>query len=363
MLEYDELLKLMKTENWEQLLEEKGISVVWDDKYLILSYKFLSCDFNDPVIRACRGVILKKENNLFRIVCAPFVKFSYGREEWEKPIDWNSAKVRDKIDGCLMKAWFDGGWHLSTNNVIDAFKAHLGDERAASSFGELFELTINEKFETWAERLLDRNFTYMFELASPYNRVVILYKESKVWYLSRRNMITLKEDDSDIDGLERPKLYNLTNINDTLKVVKSMIDEEGVVVYDRDFNRIKVKSDSYLVNHGLAHNNIITFNVVIDMIMNKSIDDYLAYFGDATGYITNILKTLKLAIDKLENTWYNLIKSEADKLSPKEFALKVRDIKANDYLFYKFNGGELNAYDYVMSRSKSYIKKFILEEF
>ena len=43
--------------------EEKGISISWDGNYVILNYKFLPCDFNDPIVRACRGTILKKEND------------------------------------------------------------------------------------------------------------------------------------------------------------------------------------------------------------------------------------------------------------------------------------------------------------
>lgn len=359
MLEYDSLLNLMNNEDWEQQLEEKGISINWDNNYVILSYRFLSCDFNDPVVRACRGIILKKEDDSFKIVCAPFIKFAYGEDKWEKPIDWNSAKVREKIDGSLMKAFYDDGWKLATNGVINAFNAHLDDERLVHSFGELFEYAIQDKFENWAENLLDKNFTYMFELATPYNRVVIPYKDSKVWYLSRRNIHTLKEDDSDIPGLIRPKLYNLTSIYDVTKLVREMIDEEGVVIYDKDFNRLKSKSDDYLIKHGLAHNKVITLHIVINMIISNSVDDYLAYFGDDSGFIKNIVDIFNNKVYYLNNKWNELVKNNCDKLSAKEFAAIVKEIPNSDFLFYKFNGGEFDANDYILTHGKRYIERLV----
>lgn len=133
-----ELINFIKeNKNWEEVLKSApyNISINRDDGYIIFKYNQLTSDFNNLIVRECRGLILRESD--YSIVCHPFDKFGNAGESYCPDIDWESASVQQKVDGSLMKVWFDKGWHISTNGTIDAFKAELNSLKY-KSFGELF---------------------------------------------------------------------------------------------------------------------------------------------------------------------------------------------------------------------------------
>ena len=93
--------------------EERGyVLLIYDSK----------ADFNNPIVQECRGIILDDEN---QIVCCPFYKFGNFYEKYVPDIDWNSARVEEKLDGSIVKFWYDKGkWNTSSNTQID-FKLSL----------------------------------------------------------------------------------------------------------------------------------------------------------------------------------------------------------------------------------------------
>ena len=102
-----------------------------------------------------------------------------------------AASVQEKVDGSLIKFWYDNGWHISTNGTIDAFKANLNNVKY-QNFGQLVLAAIHNVFTDEHDffNMLDPKCTYMFELVSPYNRVVIPYEETKLYFLGMRERNT-----------------------------------------------------------------------------------------------------------------------------------------------------------------------------
>lgn len=143
-----ELQKFIKDhEDWEELLTKAPyfIKISRDGDYIIFKYDQLANSevehyFKNPIVRECRGLILDTD---YKAVCVPFFKFMNAEEPDSdlNAIDWASASVQQKIDGSLIKLFFDRGkWHIATNGTIDAFKADLPSDVNAKhkNYGELF---------------------------------------------------------------------------------------------------------------------------------------------------------------------------------------------------------------------------------
>lgn len=367
MNEFEALNKILALDNWESELAQRAITVKWSENrdFMLLKYNQLTSNFNDPAVRACRGVIYATAEKPFRCVCAPFIKFGNYGEEYCPEIDWTTARVLAKMDGSLMKAWnYQGIWHLSTNGMIDAYEAEITDYL---SFGKHFEDILGEPFACWAKRTLNPNYTYMFELTSLANRVVIEYTNPKIWFLARRNIETLEEDYVNDTGLERPKQFDMTKLSDCLAVAAQMTkDEEGMVVNDHQFNRIKIKSPEYLMAAHLVNNRAITTKRIIRMIQDLTIDDFLAYCADYSDKVESVQGAIAKAASRWNHCW-DLVARYAgepgDRAARKIFAEKIRPyVDAISFLFYKYDHRDATAEEYLLNMSVSALKKLVERE-
>jgi len=100
------MLKLLdfihENADWEEQLSKApyDIDIKRSEGFILLSYGPES-DFRIEVVRECRGIILDETDN-YRPVCVPFFKFGNYGEPYADDIDWNTARVQDKIDGSLI---------------------------------------------------------------------------------------------------------------------------------------------------------------------------------------------------------------------------------------------------------------------
>lgn len=264
-----------KIDNIESILANKNIEVKKDGPYMLLKYG-ITADFSDAVVQQCRGIIYKKENGRYVCVCRPFDKFFNYQESNAAAIDWSSARVQEKVDGSIIKLWYDGYWRWSTNGVIDAFKSPLGN---LMSFGELIKKADN--YIDVNLNTLDNRYTYMFELVSPYNQVVIQYDKVHLYHIGTRNTLTGEEVNMDI-GVEKPKMYKLTSLNECIRAAEAMNDktmeQEGFVVVDKNYNRIKIKSSKYFIYHYMVNNGAMSSKRVIDIIQHDEMEEAIKQF-------------------------------------------------------------------------------------
>ena len=271
----------------ETLKNKKGIKVKQDGKYYLFRYNQLddNCNFSNKIVQECRSVILKNENGIFKRVCVPFFKFFNYGEELGKPLFEKMKKRKlycyHKIDGAMISLWFDDGyWHISTSGNIDAHKALISNPISKfQNYGDLFDWCA--KNQNLDLTRLDKNCTYIFELVGKDIRVVVPYEENKIYHTATRNNNTLRENFKYI-GIEQPKSFNSEGVNVALKYRDGLTtdceDYEGLVVRDKYYNRLKMKPDIYIKLSMLNNNGVITPTRIIDMIMNKNDDDFVAYF-------------------------------------------------------------------------------------
>lgn len=170
--------------DWESKLTKPPycIKLKKDKDLCLFKYDAYASDFHSPEVQEARGIIINTKT--CDVVCWPFRKFANYTEDYADTIDWQSARVTEKINGSIMKLWFDhqtGKWQISTDNVIDASKAFLRNYHDGSgtmiSFKTLFDTASQGKLDY--DRL-DPDETYIFELVSPINTIVIQYRNHDI---------------------------------------------------------------------------------------------------------------------------------------------------------------------------------------
>lgn len=291
--------------DWEVLLSQAPycLNISRDKMFgrnlIMFKYSQQDSDFSNDIVKECRGIILDEDT--FEPISVPYFKFFNFSEPNAAEIDWQSATILEKIDGSLVKVvkFSDQEILVSTNGVIDAFKCELNSMIGCpyNNFGELFweairnqmidcgySLDENDPVKWLADKLL-LNTTYMFELCSPYNRVIVPHKETKLYFHGWRDNISLEEMRFNTCILTKifdcPKIYNLKSLDECIAATQAMPwDEEGYVVLDKNFNRVKIKSPAYLLAHQLANNGNMSIRRAIDVYMAGECDEILAYFPE-----------------------------------------------------------------------------------
>lgn len=286
---YQALLNFIKCHplDWKERIQLKPfyIKVRELGNFVLLKYDQLNSDMSHPICQVCRGIILEQISGFsWNIVCYPFNRFFNYGEPYAAEIDWKTAKVREKIDGSLIKFWCDSYnlWHMSTNGSIDAFEAAVSSSVEGLTFGDIVERALGCNWLSFCKEL-DKNYTYMFELVSPDTQVTIYYEHDGLYYLGQRHRGTTEESYEYQEvwknfGICEPKVFNLTSLDGCIAAVEEMSkDEEGVVVSDANFNRIKVKSPQYLIAAHCANNGKLGLRTAIRLIRENKVDDFLAY--------------------------------------------------------------------------------------
>ena len=284
--------------DWEELLTQEPycMKIKEDGPYVIFNYDQIRSDFNNPLVREARGIIFRKGKWDYP-VCWAFNKFGNYGESYAPDIDWNTAFVSEKVDGSLIKIWWDGVWQISTNGTIDAFKAELGDIRMPN-FGECFIRTLADyydKVETIFDAFhfftasLDPDYTYMFELVGPYNRVVVPYEEPAIYFIGARDKTTGEEfyctkvvaGALGMSKFKRPMQFKLDSLENCIEAVEAFgWDKEGFVVADAWGNRVKIKSPAYVMAHYARNNNVINRKHLLQVILSNEVEEFLCYAAD-----------------------------------------------------------------------------------
>lgn len=281
---------------WKTILKEKyGITIKENLPYAIFNYGIKS-DFSDPIVQEARGIIINIET--LEVACWPFRKFGNYNESYADNIDWKTARVQDKIDGSIIKMWWNpvsNEWKFSTNSTINA-KDAIANSMTQKTFLDVIRESDNYGILAEILPVIKKDYTLIFELVSPETQVVIKYDKPYLYHIGARNNITGIEAKDCYIGIERPKEYQLRSLDDCIKAAVKLnesengeihgIKKEGFVVVDDNWNRIKIKSPDYLMLHRLSSNSNFSKERIIGMIRDKviNIGDICNDFPNFTHY-------------------------------------------------------------------------------
>lgn len=362
-----EVLNFMNTNsNWEEVLTKPPycVTVKRDEDYILLKYNQLSSDFSIPIVQECRGSIFyQNKDGKYECVCRAFDKFFNQGEGNAAEIDWYSVVVEEKVDGSLMKVWYHNNqWHVSTNSNINAYKAEVGE--TSWTFGRLFDNAIKNIFPSAFFNGLDKNMVHMFELVSPRSMCTVAYPETRLYYLGSRNMNTMMECKvypaiMSTAEILYPKVYELYTLDCCQKYINTMTkDEEGFVIRDKHYNRIKLKSPAFLMAFHMNNNGIITTKRVIKMIQNEQIDDFLAYCPHRKEIVEEVLAKLNNLAARMDETW-QLCADVAAKCDREVFACYISKLPYKDYLYNKYDNHDLRSMNYILTRTMPCILRML----
>jgi T4 RnlA family RNA ligase len=299
-------------------------------------YSQIDSDFKIPLVQECRGIIL--EDNTFRVLCMAYKKFFNIQEGHAATIDWDTARIIEKVDGSIIKLWwYDGEWQVSTNSVISAKECTLQTTINTNyrSFYDLF--MVGAANCTLDFNSLNKSYTHIFELVGPYNRVIIPYKDIAIYHTGTRDNTTYEELDIDI-GVKKPKSYSFKNKEEMLSAAEGLpLTEEGFVVVDSKWNRVKVKGPAYIAMHHLHNNgNVINNRRALELVMLNEQDEVISYFPEYKEHFDKISEVFQGYLDR--------IKADIDFMDSKvfetrkDYALTAKGMTNPEFMFLLLDG-------------------------
>ena len=204
----------------------------------------------DETLIQCRGLVLDEDG---RVIARPFSKFMSADQPGHAEIDLDEpVEIFDKADGSLICVSQDPeyGAVISSRGSFESDQAKL----AAELFHRKYD-----RFE------FPTNFTTIFELTGPSNRIVLEYSEDELILLGGRKIDSGKVYTPPRVGWEWNwpgrvvEKFPYTTIRELL-LQPDRAGAEGYVIYTNDGRMLKHKFDAYVDLHriifGMSENTI-----------------------------------------------------------------------------------------------------------
>jgi hypothetical protein len=302
--------------------EKYGINTYKHPELPLVGFKYNQIDSPkyDPIVRCARGTVL--EYGTWKMVAHPMNRFyNYGEDPaGTLCFNWSNFTATEKLDGSLIICYnYKGQWLVNTSG----------------SFGLGF---INDSAYTWAQLFwetcknlqLCNNYTYIFELCSPYNKVVRLYSTPIV-----RLITAFLNDGVELPWADIPNLAAMINATpvpaysfDCYGAVEQFLQEkqradstfEGVVLRDSQNIRFKCKTETYVALHHLHDNgNLYSISRLVPVALKSEDAEVIAVFPEIKELLTSVKSKLEGIYNEVKVLWFET----KDIKDQKEFALRI----------------------------------------
>ncbi len=348
----------------ELLCSQFGIRCAFSetDPLVILNYQMIDSDKQESIVRECRGLTL--ELGTWKVIARAFSRFFNAGEcpEEEKAFDWNSFDAYSKEDGSLVLLyWYGDTWRVNTRGsfALGEMSPGLGKNWEEVFYGCIDEVGMDS---------LPRDVTYVFELCSPYNKIVRYYSAPTAFLLSAFSTAgNIEAHPSRLNEwaswlhCKRPAKIDFRSLTEIITYLESHDDPtfEGVVLRDKNGMRLKVKSSRYVALHHLHGNgNIFLPKYIIPLILSEDTSELFLHFPEVAP------KTFDLAAAiSAERTRMNLVWQAARNVeSQKDFANYVTKHSRLSSLLFRArkNGVEPET---IWSESGNFLSKHFSENY
>lgn len=321
---------------------------------LLFKYNQIESPMANPLVRECRGVILDSSDN-WRVIARPFDKFFNYGEGHAATIDWKTAKVQEKLDGSLCTMYFyNGTWYVATSGTPDASGAvHDLQDR---TFRDLFWIAFHDEMGNDLPPHSMVDMTFMFELMSPHNRVVVPHAETNLVLIGVRDRFTGEEKDVDEYGKKlnwaTVRSFPLQSMDQVVETFDELdpLRQEGYVIVDAKFNRNKVKHPGYVAIHHLKGEQGPTPKRMLEIARTGEGGEILAHFPEWKPMYEDVRTQFDALVNELEEDFSRITSNVAAAVpagvtvSPswlqKEFAAYAVKTRCSDALF-KMRSGKI----------------------
>lgn len=309
------------------LTEKYAINVKRHGRYpelVLLKYSMTESPMGDPLVQECRGIILD-ESNGWAVVSYAFRKFYNSTEGHAAEIDWSTARVQEKVDGSLCVVYrYDDEWHVATSGTPDA----SGDiNGSGSTFADYFWSTFPGGYDRFPWASSDaRRYCFIFEITGPLNRIVVPHEHASLTLLGARDMETGLEVHPRrvahfFANVEVVNEFPLTSMADVVATFDTMspLTQEGYVIVDAAFNRVKVKHPGYVSIHHAKDG--MSDKAFVEIARSGEVSEVVAYFTEF-GPMVNMAKLrFETLVAELEAVYAR----HKDIVVQRDFALAVKD--------------------------------------
>lgn len=232
-------------DNLEKMIAEKYISRQKhpDLDYYIYNYTHraqFDRVWNNETLQ-CRGLILNGDN---KVISRPFRKFFNLGELGQDVNLEGDFTVTEKMDGSLGISYYGDkydGWNIATRGSF------VSDQAVQATY------MLRNKYRDFITNCMNPNFTYLFEIIYPANRIVVDYgQEEKLVLLAIID--TESGNEFGYDFLLRcadyiPVVQKYDGITDFKNIIQRPNSEGYVVHFPETGLRFKVKFEEYVRLH------------------------------------------------------------------------------------------------------------------
>lgn len=309
---------------------------------ILFKYDQINSPMDNLIVQECRGIILDEAAD-WQVVARPFSKFFNYGEPNAADIDWTTARVQEKVDGSLCVFYYYADrWHVATTGTPDAGgHVHNGDR--------MFRDLIWEAAHTRSLQMLSPEHTYLFELTSPYNRVVVQHKEIGLTLLGIRHRETgawvLREEIANYltGNVSITQEYAFDSFVSILASFDHIdpLTHEGYVVVDSQGQRVKVKHPRYVALHLLKESS--NPRAFVEVLQAGETPELLTYFPELTADYLPLQTAYEALIVEIDADYARLQSIEAQK----DFAQEALKTRCSSALFSIRAGKCTGARDYL----------------
>jgi len=312
------------------------------DEVFIYNYDTIKSNKTNVIVKEARALILDKQSN---IVSMSFQRFFNQEELTIDYIDWESAVAEERLDGSLIVIYnYNGDWYIqSRSEPMAGGFVHKTDFTYDTLAKRALLSKKKEKDPFWIFKQEENKYCYVFELVSPYNRIVTPYESTSLFLLTIVDKHAEKELSRDMINdfakkynLERPETYRVRNIKEVEYLLENLLPlDKGFIVVDDNKNRIKVKNKDYLsISRVVIKSRNLLARCFAEIVLNGNADEITTYFPEYTQVLRLFTDLLSILSDELSFIWFDC----QDIKSQKEFAIKIKDNPLSSILFKKRNG-------------------------
>lgn len=265
--------------------------VVGDCVYRIFNYRLASyTDFLEPSALECRGIMFELEDGVMRrLASLPMEKF-FNLNENPLTMDLDLSEVASvelKADGSLISTYMHNVKRLREHELRLKTKGSLESDQCIAAMKWLED---RPDFKHGLIVLGTLGYTVNMEWCAPDNRIVLGYEEPQLTVLNvRRHTDGEYVDIFKPSALGNPSLDVLREnhidrleIDDPVSFVASIPKMEGVEGYVVELpsgQRIKIKTEWYLVQHR-AKDSINSPRRLFEACVEEATDDLRSLFFD-----------------------------------------------------------------------------------
>lgn len=318
--------------DWREVLQAASISVTPDETGRLASLKYDQTEspMNNPLVQQCRGTVVDVESR--QVLAWPYDKFWNLGESRAAPVDWETARVLEKLDGSLMIMYWDprtGMWRVASS----------GHPTAGGKFGTHESWTFHDAF--WSLLYFNgsvpdrdlRDHTFMFELCAPENRVVVRHKHPRLVLHGARDLTTGRERSldwlqvvADRNGWQVVRSHPISSAEQCVTAARDLQphESEGFVVVDHYFRRVKVKSPNYVAVHHMKGE--FSRRRAVELWQTGETSELVAHFPEFAEIIDDVHARLDKSVRQI---WTALTTDPDDTYDPrnwvdrKDFALRT----------------------------------------